>query len=404
MARKVRKDKDQLHVLRTGEKYDKKRDYYIYQKMENGVTLSVGAKTLRELRDKEEALNTQRVFGIDYSNISFNDLFNEYMEIKKSNVKESVYHKYLKAWENYIRDTIGKRRVKDITSAEIIKLCNMLKRDRGLKKLTIMTPYSVLNMVFDYAINSNIIYKNPCKSVMRYIPDDAKKERDALSIHQYRWIANWLDSHYKEDYNMVGILFKLGCNTGLRIGELLALTWSDIDFERGTISVTKSIGEYVGENSKRQVLTPKTKNSIGEVYISDSISKMLKEHKKEQFKRGNNRFELDGHKNFIFENSKKDLFWKNDINRRLKIASYYYNEYEKKEAELNNHEPEIISNLSSHIMRHTFCTMLINNGENPKQVQALMRHADISTTLGVYTHNSKEASREAIEKLEQSII
>lgn len=404
MARKVRKDKEQVHVLRTGEKYDKKRDYYIYQKMENGVTLSVGAKTLRELRQKVKEAEKHKIFGLDYSNISFNDLFKEYMEIKKSNVKESVYFVYYEAWKNYIKDTIGKRKVKDITNAEIIKLCNMLKRDKGLKKQTIKTPYSVLNMVFDYAINSNIIYKNPCKNVMRYIPDDEKRERDALSIHQYKWIASWLDNHYKEDYNMVGILFKLGCNTGLRIGELLALTWSDIDFNKGTISIHKSIGENRGGEYERQVLPPKTKKSIGEVYISDSIAEMLKEHKKMQFKRGNNRFELDGHKNFIFENNKKVLFWKNDINHRLSVACKYYNKHEEKEAELNNREPEIISKLSSHVMRHTFCTILINNGENPKRVQSLMRHADISTTLGVYTHDSKEASREAIEKLEQSII
>ena len=404
MSKAIRKDAEG-NYLRTGESYDKKKKVYSYRKMENGITISRSDKTLNGLRKKVKELEKNKIFGINDSNTTLNELFFDFLEnIKRNNISESTYFLYIKSWRFYIQNTLGRRKVSDISRADIMKFYVEILNSRGITKQTLKTPHKLLNMTFDYAINCNIIFQNPCTNTINFIAEKEKESKEALSTKQYDYIVSWFKNHYNEVYWIVGSIFVIGCNTGMRIGEMLGLTWSDIDFKNNTISVKKTLTKNASEDYSDRLLPPKTKKSNRVIPMSEVVRKELMDHRKRQLKGGYTDCELDGSKNFVFIFKNKRLFNINDINFRLYIAKKYYNKHEESEAKIEHREPELLSKLSSHTMRHTFCTRLIANNTNVKVVQSLMGHTNINTTLNIYTHDNYEENVKAIRELDRKLV
>ena len=396
MARKKRTDR-QGRVLRVGES-QRSDGHYVYRYTDNGIRKAIYGRDLIELRDREKEIIKNDIYNVDYSLITLNKLYEEYMaNVKEKSIEKTTAEVYRNTWATHVYNSIGKRKIKDIKKSEIVKYYSNLQREKGLKKRTIERVHVLLKMTFDYALDSAIIINNPCVNALSYIKAENKQGKRIISEHEQTIIAEYLESNPKYNYKVVSNIFILGCNTGLRISEILALTWNDIDFDNEIINVNKSL------KSSKDFLTigkPKTENSKRQVPMLSEVRKALRKQQLLQFEKGNNDFELDGFSDFVFLNRKGKIFKPCNINGYFNYARYYYNDRERELAEKENREPEYLEHFTTHCMRHSFCTRLVKENVNIKSVQSLMGHANITTTLNIYTHDSLEQNREEIKKLE----
>ena len=160
--------------------------------------------------------------------------------------------------------------------------------------------------------------------------------------------------------------------TGLRRGELIALMWENIDFERNTILVKYS--------EDRGVLTnPKTQYSIRYVDMVDSVKQILLEQK----------MRFGSTSKFVFPNSDGNMYIGNNVAKRLFIPVM---------------KACNIGHFRFHDLRHTYATQLIENKCNPRYVQEQLGHSSSSITLGIYTHSqdeSREYAKTIIENLDK---
>jgi integrase len=185
-------------------------------------------------------------------------------------------------------------------------------------------------------------------------------------------------------------LIKLAFATGLRQGELIALEWSDIDFDRRIISVNKSSSMVRNRDknakSRYQIIVkePKNESSIREVPITESMIEMLKEHKKKGnlIKRINKNSKVN--KNLVFPSISGTLIHPTNLRR-----------YWKKIVEKAG-----VRYLNFHTTRHCFATRLLDEGVQHKVVQELLGHSKISTTLDIYTHVDDNLKENAISKID----
>nr|WP_323985045.1 site-specific integrase [Fusibacter ferrireducens] len=197
---------------------------------------------------------------------------------------------------------------------------------------------------------------------------------------------------YKDDAKLFIYIFDL--MTGLRIGELCALTHADVDLKNNLIHVTKSLNRvtmYADDGTKSSqivISNPKTKKGIREIPIPTNLIAPIKEHvlreKKKHFKLGI-KFEPS---NFFFTS-----------NTCTAIRGDHLNDYwKRKQAELNFEFVVVF-----HGLRHTFCTLLAEKGVPLKTAAVLMGHEKIETTAQIYTHVDKQSQVEAIDLLSEII-
>ncbi|MGN0169435.1 MAG: site-specific integrase [Lachnospiraceae bacterium] len=186
---------------------------------------------------------------------------------------------------------------------------------------------------------------------------------------------------------------------GLRRGENISLTWDDIDFKTNTISINKATAKMPGG---QYLKAPKTKNSYRTVTVPDEVIHLLNRLKMEQntyrLSIGENWIEtLDENGkplNFVYTQANgKQMYIDTPSQRFTKLIKDYNQTVEKEEDKL----PDI----SLHGLRHTMATLLIGEGMEISTVSGRLGHADISTTLDIYTHFLKDHDKTASDTLEK---
>ena len=191
------------------------------------------------------------------------------------------------------------------------------------------------------------------------------------------------------DKNKNRMLFILALGSGLRLGELMALKWDNIDMINNTLSVTNAISRIskVGKDGTRvwSILehAPKTKSSIRTIPLPTNIIKELKKYKSEQDKK-------------ILKYG--DLFQKNNLVFCTDLGGYLdtrnlTRSYARALSKAG------IEHKKFHSMRHTYATRLFENNVPVKTVQALMGHSDIATTMNIYTHVTPQQMTDEVQKL-----
>lgn len=298
-------------------------------------------------------------------------------------------------------------------------------REGGYSKVSIVTYNKILASVMGLAVRYKYIEENPCSSVnmpeiaknmklKHYTQEQAntflemlENPRPTTVIAFYR---NW--GHSKTtvysftarkisamQYNTYKTLFILALFSGCRIGEMLALTWKDIDFDNCTISINKAMAysKYNGWYVKK----PKTENSDREVVVSPYVIDLLKKLRSEQkqnmlrigseWKGNRNMDEYD--ENIVFSTYDGNYVNKSSANRVLRRLIRNYNATVDKADRL----PEI----SVHCLRHTHATLLIGGDMDVKTVQTRLGHKTIGTTLNIYAHQLRERDEKASKLMEE---
>lgn len=392
MSVQRRKD-NKGRVLKTGESQRKDGSYMYRYSDVYGTRRTVYASDLKTLREKEDEVEKALEFGIDFSKgeMTVVDYLNQYAAIKKDRKDgtRTGYRSVIVAVEKSPLGTLQLKQVKKITAKQFI----IYLSDTGKKYGTIKQYKAVLYSAFEFACDSDILLKNPFKFKLADILENNTLPKDALTQQQVDALLTFVhnDSVYKKYENEILILL----GTGLRISELCGLTDKDIDFKNRCIYVNHQLVYNTPVNGHRtlKVTTLKTKSSIRRIPMSTEVMNCFK-----------NVMEnrpviipepcIDGYTGFIFLNKKRPQNYHHLERGLVRIVAAY----NKKETGLQ------LPRITPHILRHTFCTNLVNSGLNIKTVQYLMGHAKPDVTLGIYAHKqtTENIRVEFIEALNKS--
>ena len=244
------------------------------------------------------------------------------------------------------------------------------KINNGLSKKSIKDILIVLKMILKFGVKHGYLdYK---EWEIRFPTEDEKQHLEVLSISHQKRIMSFIQEHFT--FKNLGIYICL--STGLRIGEVCALTWDDINIELGIISIKRTIERiYIIDGEKRHteliINTPKTKNSIREIPITKELIRILKPLKK--IVNGNY---------YILTNEEKPT-----------EPRTYRNYYKKLMKDLN------IPELKFHGLRHSFATRCIESNCDYKTVSVILGHSNISTTLDLYVHPNMEQKKKCIDRI-----
>lgn len=338
------------------------------------------------------------VYG-SVTNISMNQWFDIWlMEYKLSIVKNSTIMMYTSNYNRYIRYIIGGKSLKDIKTLHVQKLYMDMKK-QGLSVGTIQIVNSILNNLFTQAIKNDILTKNPCLGAV--LPKETKKEPRVMTRDEQRIFIEVLKDNFYE------ALCLLALATGLRIGELTALKWSDFDFKHHLIKVERTLlyqkDYHTGKNAFRYQ-TPKSDTSKRQIPMIKEVEKIILNHKEKQktfiIDRGSSWKPLSDMEDLVFTTRNGTPVQEVYLVKALQRVTGAMNEYEAKKAEHTNDTPIVYEKITPHTLRHTFATRAFENGLAPKTVQEILGHANLSITMDLYTHVTLETKKREMRKLD----
>ena len=288
-------------------------------------------------------------------------------EDKRPYVKQSTMAAYVLILENHVLPWFGDS---DSLHEQEVQAFVLQKLGGGLSVKTVKDILIVLKMVMKFGVKNE--WMNYYEWDIKYPANSTGKELEVLSVANHRKILNYIHSHF----TFTGLGIYISLSTGLRIGEICALKWSDINVTDGTITVSRTIERiYIIEGVKKHteliVNTPKTKNSHREIPMGKELLAMVKPLKKvvnEDF--------------YVLTNDEHPT--------EPRTYRNYYNSLMKK---LD------IPKLKYHGLRHSFATRCIEAGCDYKTVSVLLGHSSISTTLNLYVHPNMEQKKRCITKM-----
>lgn len=304
------------------------------------------------------------------------NLIDEWLyDYHKDNIRSQTFLRYECAFNNYISpDEISNKNIKKITPHDIQKFINRAKKIKSRKTKNYLSAsnvniiITVLKMAFEYAIESRFLKYNPCIGIKR-LPKKKTADLLAYTIQEQLKIEKYLMAHKNPEY--FGIILCL--YTGLRIGELMALEWSDIDFENGFLKVDKTT--YLSKDQEGhwdyETNIPKTRTSIRVIPLNDNILYRL-----------DNLREVSNSKYVI---SKRD--------GRLMSANLYRTRFHELTKKIG------VRSLNFHTLRHTFATRALESGMDVKSLSEIMGHNNASITLNIYAHSMTDHKKTMMNKI-----
>ena len=341
-------------------------------------------KTQQDVKYKLQEYKKQMLMGVlNEDKLTVSDWFYSWLfDYRKQDLKPKSFQRYHGIYKNYIENTdFGNIKLNDLRTTHLQRHYKKLL-DNGVTPTTIRQINTNLKTCLNEAERQGYIQKNWCKLVTLPKKED-NKEVKVLTKQEQEKFLEAIKGHELE------LLYIVALGTGLRIGEILGLKWSDIDFKNNELHVNRSLQKaaiYEDDKIVRyevQETTPKTKNSLRTIPVPQNIIKKLIAHKKEQNELILLLQEEYDKKNYVFCNKLGNPIEDKRPGRNLKTILTSIS----------------IEPIKFHALRHTYATRLFEAGIPPKTVQHLMGHSDIETTMNIYTHVMKEQKLEAIEKI-----
>lgn len=345
--------------------------------------MPTGKRKDKSLREKIKDVEKKLRLEICCEDITVCELVEKYL-MTKTGVKHSTQTGYKFVQNILAKEPFGQRKIASIkTSDAKIFLIKMQEAGRGYS--TIHTVRGVLRPAFQMAADDDMIVKNPFQFELHTVVVNDSVKRDALTREQERKFLQFIleDDHYSQYYDAFYILFK----TGLRISEFCGLTIKDIDFRKKVIKINHQLQRtsdmrYICEKTK-------TENGIREVPMTpdvmDAFKRIIKMHAKPKIEPI-----VDGYSGFLFL----------DKNGKPKVALHWEKYFQLSVAKYNKIYRVQLPKITPHVCRHTFCTNMAKSGMNPKVLQYIMGHGDISVTLDTYTHIKAEDAIAEMERLD----
>lgn len=363
------------------------KEYYFYRMRHKNLIKpkDLYALSVKELDEKIKFALTDLDYNITNTKESFEAFFRNWLfDVRFLTLKPSTKERYESVYRNYIKNgPLSNIKIKDIALADVQGYYNRLvKSGHSVNCLKMIN--KLVAPCIRYAYNNSILIKDFTGAIV--LPRESEETKlnkankvQPFTLDEQKRFVKAIKNHELE------MLFITALNSGLRQGELLALTWNDIDFDRHYIDVNKT-AKYVAnvssngrEHSKMIIQTPKTIKGNRKVSIPPTLTEQLKIYK----------FKQSEHKSLL-----ENLYQDNNLVFCTKFGKYLDSGNVRKRLNkiiesINNIDKDTYKKISPrkfHDLRHTYATRLFELGEKPKTVQELLGHSDISVTLGTYTH------------------
>ena len=305
------------------------------------------------------------------SNKTIREIAEAWKEYKRPYVKQSTMAAYVLILENHVLPEFGDN---DSLHEHDVQAFVLKKIEHGLSVKSVKDILIVLKMVMKFGVKNE--WMNHYEWDIKFPVNSQPKELEVLSVANHKKILDYVQHNFT--FMSLGIYISL--STGLRIGEICALKWSDINVADGKITVQRTIERiYMVEGEKKHtqlvINTPKTVNSCREIPISKELLAMVKPMKK-------------------VVNADFYVLTNEDKPTEPRTYRNYYNRLMEK---LD------IPKLKYHGLRHSFATRCIEAGCDYKTVSVLLGHSNISTTLNLYVHPNMEQKKRCINKMLKSL-
>jgi integrase len=361
--------------------------------------------------------------------MTFNEFYEYWLkEYADKHLEKTTLQAYKAELNQKIIPAIGHLKIAKIKPTHLQSFYNNLMEDGvrkdgkegGYSPVTIKKDHAIISGMLKLAVLWQLIESNPCDRVAP--PKEIKEAAEDvkhLELDQAETFLNALEKEYATTYKshdriddtgkkyhvpeytetrdiplQFRVFFNFALFGGLRRGELIALTWDDVDFKNCTIDINKSTG-YV--DHKQITKMPKSKSSIRTVVVPDPIMKLAERYKKEQLEyRLSLGDQWEGNNHIFIQASGKQMNLSTPNHTFHDIIDKYNSTVEKEEQKLPH--------IPLHGLRHTSATFLISENIDIKTVSVRLGHAQTSTTVNIYAKALKKLDKKASNALDNLLI
>ena len=322
----------------------------------------------------------------DGGNFTVLELVEKYIS-QKTGVRHNTRSNYNFVVNVIKKEAFGQKRIDKIKVSDAKEWLIKMQQMDGRGYSSIHTIRGVVRPAFQMAVDDDLLVKNPFEFQLNTVVVNDSVTREAITRQQERDFLEFVknDKHFCKYYDGIYILFK----TGLRISEFVGLTKKNLDFENNRIIVDHQLQrtrdmKYIIEDTKTESgermvpMTPKVKEAFQRILAN------RKNPKVEPM--------VDGYSGFLYL----------DKNGRPMVALHWEKYFQHIREKYNKIYRAQMPKVTPHVCRHTFCSNMAKSGMNPKTLQYIMGHSDISVTLNTYTHLNYDDAEEEMQKVVES--
>ncbi|HIH1146444.1 TPA: tyrosine-type recombinase/integrase [Streptococcus agalactiae] len=345
---------------------------------------SVTGRTRKEV--KQKARHAQDEFisnGYTVTKVVPIKIYQELAELWLENyqltVKPQTFIATKRMLYNHLIPIFGTMKVDKLTVSYIQRFIN----DLSNQLVHYGVVHSINRRVLQYGVSLQLLPFNPARDVM--LPKVPKKENKAIKFiapEDLKALMAYMEklANKKFSYFFDYVLYSVLLATGCRFGEVVALEWSDIDLENGTISITKNYSRLL-----KLIGTPKSKAGVRVISIDKKTINLLR----------------------LYKNRQRQLFIETGTRVSAVVFSTPLKEYQNmatRQESLDRRITEVgIPRFTFHAFRHTHASLLLNAGISYKELQYRLGHATLAMTMDIYGHLSMDKEKEAVSYFEKAI-
>lgn len=302
--------------------------------------------------------------------------FEYWIDLKKKTVRPNTVRNYSERYERNIKNVIGNKLLTEVKPIHCQKIFSDMA-DEGYKTTTIYQTRIALYNMLEFAKENEVIITNPCKKSVKSDIGKPSDKKEALTIDdQRRFLAAAKGQSYEYQY-------RFALQTGLRTGELVGLKWEDINFERKTLTIERSM-EFRYKVGEWRVGPPKSKSGYRTIPLTDEAICILKAQKEKN------------RKIKVIDKEWADTVFLCRKGQPVKNSTY-------DTALFKICDKAGIKRFSMHVLRHTFATRCIEGGMMPKTLQKILGHSNIGITMNLYVHITEEEKQKEIDLVAEAL-
>lgn len=355
---------DELYVGRYTNKYGK-RIQKVFSKLQEC------RQWLADSQYKDEHSNTNFP-----QEMTVNAWFEYWIDNKRRTVRLNTVRNYINHYRQNIEPIIGEKKLGDVNTIHCQSIMNKMGDD-GYKTTSIHQTRITLYNMLEYAYQNDVILKNPCNKMVNSGVGKPSEKKQALTIEQQKIFCKIIEgTSYEYQYRFI-------LQTGLRAGEMVGLKWSDINIQKRTLTINRSM-DYCNLIGGWRIGEPKSKSGYRTIPLTDEAISILELQKKKGNSLSVVQAEWTG---FVFL-----------CNKNTPVRNSTYDIELFKLCDKAN-----IPRFSMHVLRHTFATRCIEAGMKPKTLQTILGHSNISITMNLYVHTTEDEKHKEIDKVADAL-